>query len=109
MRIISFSERWGKLSNSTFTTFRFPRKDKRDWYVGEVVQVYYKNRSPQREKLGIAEIIDKTSRLGAQDDAEAQADGFIDARDMERWMIKKYGEARTWQPMNKLTLIWNNQ
>ena len=49
-------------------------------------------------------IIGKVSRLGARDDVEAQADGFIDARDMEAWMVKTYGEAKTWQPMNKLTL-----
>jgi len=105
MRIISFSKKWDKLREDIFTTFRFPRKDK-DWFVGEVVQVFYKSRSPQREKLGIAVIFNKEIRLGAKDDEEAKADGFIDMCDMERWMIKTYGEAKTWQPMNKLTLKW---
>ena len=106
MRILGFSKKWPKLEQQEFTTFRFPRKDK-DWYVGEVVQVFYKNRSPQRERLGIAEIIGKErNRYGAENDAEARADGFLDCRDMERWMIKTYGEARTWKPMNKLTLRW---
>ena len=108
MRIISFTERWGKLEDEVFTTFRFPRKDK-DWYVGERVQVYYKNRSPQREKLGEAVINGKESRLGANSDKEAQDDGFLDARDMEKWMIRAYGEARTWTPMNKLTLVWQSR
>jgi len=105
MRIISFSKKWGKLSTPKFTTFRFPRKDK-DWYIREVVQVFYKNRSPQREKLGVAEIIKKESRLGARDDAEAREDGFENCHEMEKWMIKTYGETRTWESINKLTLIW---
>lgn len=105
MRIISFSKKWDKLNQIEFTTFRFPRGDK-DWYQSEIVQVFFKSRSPQRENLGVAEIISKESRLGAQDDAEAQADGFIDCQDMEQWMIKTYGERKTWKPMNKLTLRW---
>ena len=104
MRIISFTEHWSKLSNREFTTFRFPRKDK-DWYVGEKIQVYYKSRSPKRERLGIAEIIQKVQKY-ASNDEEAREDGFNDLRDMENWMIKTYGEAKTWQPMNKLTLRW---
>ncbi len=56
MRIISFTEMWLKLKSPVFTTFRFPRKDK-DWQVGEIVQVYFKNRSPDRKKLGEVEII----------------------------------------------------
>ena len=64
MRIISFSKRWPKLLNQEFTTFRFPRKD-RNWEVGERVQVYYKNRTPEREKLGEAEIINKEKRAMA--------------------------------------------
>ena len=106
MRILSFSKKWDKLQQPEFTTFRFPRKDK-DWFVSEVVQVYFKNRSPNRKKLGEAEIIHKElKKYGADTEAEAQADGFISLRDMERWMIKAHGEARTYEPMNKLTLRW---
>lgn len=108
MRIISFTERWDKLEDYVFTTFRFPRKDK-DWYIGEQVQIYYKSRSSQREKLGEAVIIGKESRLGAQSDKEAQDDGFKDCRDIEKWMIKTYGKARTGTPMNKLTLAWQSK
>lgn len=104
MRIISFTEMWDKLSKPEFTTFRFPRKDK-DWYVGERVQVFFKNRSPDREFIGIAEIIDKVQEYPT-DDNEAQNDGFNDLRDMENWMIRTYGEEATWHPMNKLTLSW---
>ena len=63
MRIIGFSKKWGKLDKKwyepnllTFTTFRYPRKD-RDWEIEEVVQVVFKPRSKEREVLGIARII----------------------------------------------------
>ena len=61
MRIISFTEKWSKLEQPIFTTFRYPRID-RDWQIGEMVQVFYKNRSPKREKLGVAQIIGKEPR-----------------------------------------------
>jgi len=106
VRILGFSKRWEKLEQPTFTTFRFKRRDA-DWEVGETVQVVYKpRRKGGGDKLGIAEIVSKESRLGAASDDEAREDGFQDCRDMERWMIKTYGEAKTWQPMNKLTLYW---
>jgi len=63
MRILGFSKKWDKLDKDwyardihTFTTFRYPRRD-RDWEVEEVVQVVYKPRSKEREPLGIARII----------------------------------------------------
>ena len=110
MRIISFTQRWEKLNQPEFTTFRFTRKD-RDWSVGEVVQVYFKSRSPQREKLGIAQIIGKELRLDGKPETdvtheEALADGFCNVRDMENWMIKTYGRVKAWKPRNKLTLKW---
>jgi len=65
MRILGFSKKWDKLNKQwfardlhTFTTFRYPRRD-RDWEVEEVVQVVYKPRSKEREPLGIARIIRK--------------------------------------------------
>ena len=110
MRIISFSKMWEKLSQAEFTTFRFPRKD-RDWERGEVVQVYFKSRSPERERLGIAAIIFKEIRFDGKPEtdvtrAEAIADGFCSIRDMENWMIKTHGMVKAWKPMNKLTLRW---
>ena len=113
MRILGFSKKWGKLNNLTFTAFRFPRKDK-DWFVGEVIQVFYKSRSPQREKLGIAEIISKEPRwmkpklrndIPDITQEEARADGFEEWRSMWKWLLKTYDIRRLLlEPMNKLTL-----
>lgn len=109
MRILGFSRKRGKLNQDTFTTFRFPRRDK-DWQVSEQVQVVFKPRGKEREVLGVAEIVDKKKKAAENlTNAEAQKDGFADCRDMERWMRKAYGEAKIWQPMNKLTLRWINR
>ena len=104
MRIIRLTLMWEKLNQPEFTTFRFSIKDK-DWYIGEQVQVYYKNRSPHRKRIGVAEIIQKVQKH-ASSDKEARENGFNDLRDMDNWMIKTYGEEKTCQPMNKLTLKW---
>ena len=108
MRVLGFSKMWPKLSNQTFTTFRFPRKDKRDWEIGEVVQVVFKPRSPEREILGSAEITCKQVVLiGDITDVEAQIDGFRCSADMFEWLYRTYRLpelALRW--MNKLTLRW---
>lgn len=113
MRIISFSKMWAKLSQSEFTTFRFPRKDAyrgREWHEGEEVQVYFKSRSPTRQKLGDALIVRVEKRLIGDCDsdvteAEAIADGFDSIQDMENWMIKTHGAERVLsESMNKITL-----
>jgi len=100
MRIMSFSQRWPKLLKDEFTTFRYPRVDK-DWYIGEYVQVYYKNRSPQRERICIAEIINKEIRelepaFATPDtplvtEEEAKEDGFESRAAMVQFMSKQYG------------------
>ena len=89
MRILSFSKHWNKLEKDEFTTFRFPRKD-RDWEAGEVVQVYYKNRTPQREYLGIARIFRKEERWVSDiRNDEAIEDGFPSGKEeMWQWLIK---------------------
>lgn len=122
MRIISFSKKWGKLQQPEFTTFRFPRKDK-DWYVGEVVQVFYKNRSKNREFLGVAKIKNKEPRaMGRLGDKtgcqhvtneEAIAGGFPGTEvkrgyfHMWEFLWGYYGGERLLnEPMNKLTVKW---
>ena len=108
MRIIGFSQKWDKLSRNTFTTFRFPRKDK-DWVEGERVKVVLKPRSKHRETLGEALIIAKIPTLIPHiSHDEAQADGFQDASLMTAWLIKTYGHDKITATtiMNKLTLKW---
>ncbi len=112
MRIISFSKKWDKLQQPEFTTFRFPRRDK-NWYIGETVQVFYKSRSPQREKLGIAEIIKSEVRKIATGyvpyrptENEAKEDGFLSLLDMNTYFRKTYGSHIFEKLINKLTLKW---
>lgn len=108
MRILGFSERWRKLQDEKFTTFRFSRKD-RDWAVGEVVQVVYKPRSKERDVLGNAKILNKELRdlfrVGVSD-KEAIRDGFRDIKAMGEWLDKTYGRRWLDEPMNKLLLRW---
>lgn len=124
MRELSFSQLWPKLVQPRYTTFRFPRKDK-DWQVGEVVKVLFKARSSHdRSVLGIAEIVSKVPRWvimpmersllpsGWEKQAfwinrfEAQRDGFGDMRAMYDYMVKAYNIRLKQEPMNKLTLAW---
>lgn len=119
MRILSFSRKWAKLHlelpiehRPYFTTFRYPRRDK-DWSRHEIVQVYYKTRTPEREKLGVAEITNKELRKIAtaykvyeSTEAEAQADGFVNLREMNEWFRKTHGKRIFEEPVNKLTLRW---
>ena len=109
MRILGFSKKWGKLRRGSFTTFRFPRKDK-DWFVGEKVRVVFKPRSKDgREELGVAKIVNKELRdlyrVGVAE-AEAINDGFENIEDMGEWLDKTYGRRWLNEPMNKLTLKW---
>ena len=127
MRVLGFSQKWPKLEQDTFTTFRFQRKDK-DWYVDEVVQVVYKPRSKEREVLGTAKIVGKEARYMAWGgsgltqpkvtNAEAIEDGFPDGYNpfgtrksgyfyMWEWLLDTYGGRRLLdEPMNKITLKW---
>ena len=114
MRIISFTKMWDKLKQPEFTTFRYPRGDK-DWFVGEEVQVFYKNRSPNREKIGIAEIVKIEPRrilsvvpydIPRISDDEAISDGFENFNDMVDWLHKTYSKWVLRSNINKLTLRW---
>jgi len=132
MRILGFSKKWGKLNKQwfqrelhTFTTFRYPRRD-RDWEVEEVVQVVYKPRSKEREPLGIARIIRKERkdlskdcygypyRRDAMNDPEcilppeAEEDGFT-SRHGGGDVRALIGFVKDWSRgniVNKLTLYW---
>lgn len=127
MRELGFSKLWPKLAQPSFTTFRFTRRD-RDWAVGEPVTVVFKPRSRNdRSVLGQAVITAKVQRRiwrklwlppGTKlpdidlldfepiSEQEAQADGFSTRTDMIRWVSAIYGPRITEEPMNKLTLAW---
>lgn len=119
MRIIGYSKKWDKLNlelpveeRPDFTTFRFEHKSQ-PYEIGQLAQQVYKpRRKGGGELLGIAEIVGKEIKLTGEWDAdvtdeEAQADGFRDMGDMEKWMIKAYGTHRVNnEPMYKLTLKW---
>ena len=125
MRILPVTEKWPKLKNPSWTTFRLQRRDK-DWQVGEVVQVVLHHRSKQREVLGVARIIGKEprrllGRLAYKGDKdtrlqrvrgvkfvsakEAHEDGFKALFLMRYWFYKTHG-GRIYEPLNKLTVEW---
>jgi hypothetical protein len=108
MRILGFSKKWDKLSLSSFTTFRVPRKDK-DWQLGEQVQIVYKPRSEQRNLLGMAEIIGKEPKtfIGVTE-TEAMQDGFLSCLYMWLWLRKAHKGITMTDTINKLTLRWLN-
>ena len=135
MRILGFSKKWDKLNKQwferdrhTFTTFRFPRRDK-DWEIEELVQIVYKPRSKEREPLGIARIIRKQEKdlrkkyYGFGDickdadvitPSEAYEDGFVAMHgggNIEEMLDYLRGSSTYEQfyrvgRVNKLTLYW---
>lgn len=112
MRSLGFQEKWDKLKQDTFTTFRFTRRD-RDWQLGELVQVVFKPRSKEREVLGKAVIINKVKRYIVKPGYplvtynEIKQEGFTDYGEMYDWLAAIYGGDRLFdEPMNKLTLRW---
>ena len=106
MRILGFSKKWSKLNGDTFTTFRFPRKDK-DWQTGEHVQIVFKPRIKEREVLGEAYILSKDKRWVRDiSTKEAIIDGFDLSFEAKVWFMDTYGERVDEEPMNKLTLKW---
>ncbi|GAG23063.1 unnamed protein product [marine sediment metagenome] len=119
MRILGFSQKWPKLDEATFTTFRVKRRDK-DWQQSELVQIVYKPRSKDREILGLAVIISKDMRRlrtpfddlhGAFEPspitrAEAIADGFPSYKAMAAWLHKVHGLGPN-AHINKLTLLYH--
>ena len=113
MRILGFSQKWPKLEQEEFTTFRFPRRD-RDWQVGEQVQiVIHPRKKGGGEHLGIAKIIKKELRKIATahseyrpTEQEAVEDGFENLKTMNEWFRDTHGSRIFQEPVNKLTLKW---
>jgi len=113
MRTLSVSTEWLKLREPEFTTFKLPRKNK-NWDVGEIVKVVYKLQSKEREKLGIAKIIDKEQKILKEiSEEEARNEGFLSVEDMIRWAMKRYNDRIEKgavnieeEAINKLKLKW---
>jgi hypothetical protein len=107
MRILGFSKKWAKLSQSEFTTFRYRRKDAdrgRDWHNGETLKIVYHPRH-EHEFLGIAQIINKEIKQCQMiTEEEAQADGFQDIGEMMEFLNPPAPAGM--QIINKLTLRW---
>ena len=118
MRIISFTEYWvnlvlnvPKLETDQFSTWRFTRRDK-DYFVGEKLQVWFRQRSPKRKFLFNAEVVSKTPRqLFDKNEtlniswAEAKVDGFESPEIMFHFLVKAHGEQRVkTEPINILFL-----
>jgi len=104
-----------KLSEETFTTFRFPRKD-RDWEVGETVQVVMNPRTKGRQPLGEAMIVTKEVKrlIGAGwpnsiTNDEARMDGFRLAAYLVDFLME--GKALSYWGLhpNRLTLRWTRR
>lgn len=117
MRILGFVKYWPKLNKNTFTTFRYPRRDK-DWQVGEKVQVVIKPRTKDKVWLGVAEIIAKEKRnvswkrmngIRNLSFEEAVDDGFKSRTAMISWLYNLYGDRILQEPMHKLILIWKER
>lgn len=109
MREIGFSrEDWPnyktgkpKMASPTFTTFRWPWKNGREYHSGEIVKVVLHRRSKNRKVLGIAlitkvEAIDlivnkltaKTTKVSTDISTEmAEVDGFRDVPNLIDYLL----------------------
>jgi hypothetical protein len=85
--LLSFSVKYDKLNDGTKTqTIRFPRK-KGEIKVGDKLYIWWKSRTPEREKLGegiCTKIVSKSACDLTEEDAVK--DGFYDL-DGLRWAL----------------------
>ena len=121
MRIMGFQKQWinqvtqtPKLSEETFTTFRFPRKD-RDWEVGETVQIVIQPRTKGRLPMGEAMIVTKEIKclIGGKATSitndEARVDGFRLATELVDFIMKGRPLSHWLLHPNRLTLRWTRR
>lgn len=96
-----------KLTQPSFTTFRFTRRDK-DWAVGEVVRVVYQARNKRnRSILGQAVIkAKKAVDINHIEIRDIMADGFATRYDMAQWLRKGGGNRYIFEKVNRLVLVW---
>ena len=117
MRVLGFSKLWLQLAQPTFTTFRYPRRDK-DWCAGEQIQIVFDKRGSDHSILGIAEIVKVNPRCLAMhkcncgyrkiSDGEAKIDGFKSKYAMWHWWEETYKDTDRWPDYhpNRISLVW---
>ena len=122
MRILGFEkDSWQnhnaqapKLRQQIFTTFRWPRRDGRDYTVGEPLQIVIKPRSPKRRPVGIA-LVMNVEKLNSRNielpglpcitDDMARQDGFEWATEL-RMYLRQSRPGELPEYCNRYTLTW---
>jgi hypothetical protein len=100
-----------KMSRPEFTTFRWPRRDNKDYQMGELLQVVIKPRSEARKPLGIVAVVGREEldpywKEGGITDEMARQDGFFYATELVTYLYKKR-DYRNYPPkVYRYTLIW---
>jgi hypothetical protein len=87
MPLLSFSVKYAELNDGSKTqTIRFPRK-KRDIKAGDVLYIWWKSRTKNREKLGEG-ICSKSTfkKVGELTEEDAYRDGFVDLEALQ-WTL----------------------
>jgi len=122
MRIIGFEkEDWqfyypgggscDKMSRDEFSTFRWPRRDGKNYRVGELLQAVIKPRSPKRKPMGIVVVAgrEELSPHWAGDncitDAMARQDGFYYATELVCYLRKERQSPRP-DKVYRYKLLW---
>jgi hypothetical protein len=85
----------GKMSRDEFTTFRWPRRDSKNYRVGELLQVVIKPRSNQRRPMGVVVVVKQEelrsfwSGGNCITDEMARQDGFRYATELVCYLNKE--------------------
>jgi hypothetical protein len=87
MPILSFSVKYAELNDGSKTqTIRFPRKS-REIKVGDKLYIWWKSRTPNREKLGEGICTKSIFKIaGELNNDDAIKDGFLDIEGL-RWTL----------------------
>lgn len=109
MPALSFSTFYDKLiSGEKQQTIRRPRK--RPLKVGDKLYIYWKQRTPNREFLGIAEVTNiRRVLLGEVTEREAVLDGFSSVKDLIQGFQSVYGESVEIMAFDIINFKWLEQ
>lgn len=122
MRIIGFEkEDWqfyypkggscDKMSRDEFSTFRWPRRDGKNYRVGELLQAVIKPRSDKRKPMGIVVVAEREeltpfwSGENCITDKMARADGFYYATELVCYLSKERKDPLP-DKVYRYTLLW---